>query len=125
LRRFAEGRIPRLADLDGQVRCGHLDAQRVACEDRPVSGFKFLLMLRGGVPPDPACFVTAVRNWTVGEAFMVAGGKRFRLASRPRVLASLAGEGAASVASHLAYVRACAREAAARPRAGTPGWTGF
>jgi hypothetical protein len=44
-----------------------------------VSGFKFLLMLRGGEPPDPACFVTAVPNWHEGETFMVAGGKRFRI----------------------------------------------
>jgi len=49
------------------------------CEDRQVSGFKFLLMLRGGEPPDAAAFVTAVPNWSVGETFMVAGGKQFRI----------------------------------------------
>jgi len=44
-----------------------------------VTGFKFLLMLRGGEPADPAAFVTAVPNWRVGETFSVAGDKRFRI----------------------------------------------
>jgi hypothetical protein len=46
----------------GRVVRGHLDAKRVACEDLLVSGFKFLLVLRGGEPPDPACSVTAAPN---------------------------------------------------------------
>jgi len=41
--------------------------------------FKFLLMLRGGEPVDPAAFVTAVPNWREGEEFMVSSGKRFRI----------------------------------------------
>lgn len=41
--------------------------------------FKYLLVLPDGDPPDPAAFVTAVPNWSVGEEFMVAGGKRFRI----------------------------------------------
>jgi len=41
--------------------------------------FKYLLMLADGEPCNPAAFVTAVPNWTVGEEFMVAGGKRFRI----------------------------------------------
>jgi hypothetical protein len=41
--------------------------------------FKYLLVLRDGQPPDPAAFVTAVPNWRIGEEFMVAGLKRFRI----------------------------------------------
>jgi hypothetical protein len=41
--------------------------------------FKYLLMLPDGQPPDPAAFVTAVPNWSVGEEFMVARLKRFRI----------------------------------------------
>ena len=41
--------------------------------------FKYLLVLPDGEPPDPAAFVTAVPNWSVGEEFMVAGLERFRI----------------------------------------------
>ena len=41
--------------------------------------FKYLLVLPDGEPPDPAAFVTAIPNWGVGEEFMVAGLKRFRI----------------------------------------------
>jgi hypothetical protein len=41
--------------------------------------FRYLLRLPDGEPADPAAFVTAVPNWSVGETFMVAGGKQFRI----------------------------------------------
>ena len=41
--------------------------------------FKYLLAVPDGQPPDPAAFVTAIPNCTVGETFMVARGKQFRI----------------------------------------------
>jgi hypothetical protein len=42
-------------------------------------GFKFMLVLPDGTPPDPAVFVTAVPNWSVGEELTVGSGERFRI----------------------------------------------
>jgi hypothetical protein len=41
--------------------------------------FRFLLVLENGEPNDPAVFVSAVPNWTVGETFLLAGGERLRI----------------------------------------------
>jgi hypothetical protein len=41
--------------------------------------FRFLLTLEDGKPNDPAVFVTAVPNWTVGEEFLLGKGKRLRI----------------------------------------------
>jgi hypothetical protein len=40
--------------------------------------FKFFLVEHDQVV-DPAGFVTAVPNWTIGETFMVAFGEEFRI----------------------------------------------
>jgi hypothetical protein len=41
--------------------------------------FRFLLRLEDGEPPDPAVFVTAVPNWTVGETFPMHHDREFRI----------------------------------------------
>ena len=41
--------------------------------------FKYLLVLPDGQPPDPAAFLTAVPNWSVGEEFMVSNGDGYRI----------------------------------------------
>jgi hypothetical protein len=41
--------------------------------------FKFLLRLEDGEPNDPAVFVTAVPNWTVGETFSTGRGHEWRI----------------------------------------------
>jgi hypothetical protein len=41
--------------------------------------FRFLLRLEDGEPNDPAVLVTAVRNWTVGEAFSTGRGHEWRI----------------------------------------------
>jgi hypothetical protein len=41
--------------------------------------FKFLLRLDDGEPPDPAVFVTAVPNWTIGETFSTGRGDEWRI----------------------------------------------
>ena len=40
---------------------------------------RFFLIDREGGPVDPAVLVTAVPNWTVGEAFSIGSGARFRI----------------------------------------------
>ncbi len=42
-------------------------------------GFKVLLVLPDDEPHDPAAFVTAVPNWTVGETILLAPGERLRI----------------------------------------------
>jgi hypothetical protein len=42
-------------------------------------GFKYLLVQPDGEPADPAAFLTAVPNWSVGEEFMVSNGDRYRI----------------------------------------------
>ena len=41
--------------------------------------FEYLLATRDGQPVDPAAFGTAIPNPTVGETFMVGGGRQFRI----------------------------------------------
>jgi hypothetical protein len=41
--------------------------------------FRFLLRLEDGEPNDPAVFVTAVPNWTVGEVIPLGRGERLRV----------------------------------------------
>jgi hypothetical protein len=41
--------------------------------------FKFFLVDETGDVQDPAGFLTAVPNWTVGETFLMAHGRRFRI----------------------------------------------
>jgi hypothetical protein len=41
--------------------------------------FKFFRVDEHGQVEDPAGFMTAVPNWMVGETFMVAFGKSFRI----------------------------------------------
>ena len=45
-------------------------------------GFKFLFGLRDGTPPEPAVFVTAVPNWSVGEELTVGSGEQFRILAK-------------------------------------------
>ena len=49
-----------------------------AARAEPVA-FKFLLVLEDGEPNDPAAFLTAVPNWTVGETFSTARGAQWRI----------------------------------------------
>jgi len=44
-----------------------------------MNAFRFFLIDAQGGPVDPAVLVTAVPNWTVGEAFSIASGARFRI----------------------------------------------
>jgi hypothetical protein len=41
--------------------------------------FKFFLVDEHGDGQDPAGFLTAVPNWTVGETLLVGDGRRFRI----------------------------------------------
>jgi hypothetical protein len=41
--------------------------------------FKFFLVDEQGQVGDPAGFITAVSNWTVGEAFLLGRGEKFRI----------------------------------------------
>ena len=41
--------------------------------------FRYLLVLRNEEPNDPASWVTAVPNWSVGETIMLGEGERFRI----------------------------------------------
>jgi hypothetical protein len=41
--------------------------------------FRYLLRLPDGEPNDPAVFVTAVPNWTVGETFLLSRGERMSI----------------------------------------------
>jgi hypothetical protein len=45
-------------------------------------GFKFTLVLPDGTPPEPAVFVTAVPNWSVGEELTVGSGEEFRILAK-------------------------------------------
>jgi len=49
----------------------------LSCDDRAV--FKFFLVDETGDVQNPAGFLTAVPNWTVGETFLMAHGRRFRI----------------------------------------------
>jgi hypothetical protein len=71
----ADGRTERLL----QIVAGESTLATRASERRSAPVFKYLLMLPDGEPCDPAAFVTAVPSWSVGETFMVAGGKQFRI----------------------------------------------
>jgi hypothetical protein len=42
-------------------------------------GFKFLLRLPDGEPHDPAVFVTAAPNWSVGEVITFSNGEQARV----------------------------------------------
>jgi hypothetical protein len=41
--------------------------------------FKFFLVDEDGDLQDPAAFLTAVLNWTVGETFLLGRGEKFRI----------------------------------------------
>jgi hypothetical protein len=41
--------------------------------------FKFFLVDENGQVGDPAGFVTAVPNWTLGETFLLGRGEKFRI----------------------------------------------
>lgn len=41
--------------------------------------FKYLLSLPSGAPPDPAVFVTAVPNWSVGEIITLGRLEQLRV----------------------------------------------
>ena len=41
--------------------------------------FKFFLVDEHGQVGDPAGFITAVPNWTVGETFLLGHGEKFRI----------------------------------------------
>ena len=41
--------------------------------------FRFLLMLDDGELNDPAVFVIAVPNWTIGETFLLDDGEQMRI----------------------------------------------
>ena len=41
--------------------------------------FRYLLVLRNDEPNDPASWVTAVPNWSVGETIMLGEGEPFRI----------------------------------------------
>jgi hypothetical protein len=41
--------------------------------------FKFFLVDEHGQVGDPAGFITAVPNWTVGETFSIGSGESFRI----------------------------------------------
>jgi hypothetical protein len=41
--------------------------------------FKFFLVDGAGDVQDPAGFLTAVPNWTVGETFSIGSGESFRI----------------------------------------------
>jgi hypothetical protein len=41
--------------------------------------FKFFLVDEHGDVQDPAGFLTAARNWTVGETFSIGSGESFRI----------------------------------------------
>jgi hypothetical protein len=41
--------------------------------------FKFFLVDETGDVQDPAGFLTAVPNWTVGETLLLAHGRQFRI----------------------------------------------
>ena len=45
-------------------------------------GSKFTLVLPDGTPPEPAVFVTAVPNWSVGEELTVGSGEQFRILAK-------------------------------------------
>ena len=41
--------------------------------------FCYLLVLPDGVPNDPASFLTAVPNWSVGETIVLGEGEQLRI----------------------------------------------
>jgi hypothetical protein len=41
--------------------------------------FRHLLLLADGEPNDPAVFVTAIPNWSVGEIITVGNGEKLRV----------------------------------------------
>ena len=41
--------------------------------------FRYLLRLPDGEPHDPAAFVSAAPNWTIGETFLLSRGEEVRI----------------------------------------------
>jgi hypothetical protein len=41
--------------------------------------FRYLLVLPDDEPNDPAAFITAVPNWSVGETIMLGEGEQLRI----------------------------------------------
>jgi hypothetical protein len=63
----------------GRVHVGHLDTARERRKRRSRGVFKCFLVDETGDVQDPAGFLTAVPNWTVGETFLRAHDRRFRI----------------------------------------------